>query len=198
MRALVGIGFAAIDGSFKYKATPTTKAMTSPDLESLYLILYDDPGQAHLRLHQYFKLHGYKCPTDYVHTPFQWHFDIGQGYFEWLKERPEQFEAFNMAMTGMRTTQKFWADFYPVQSNLLDGFKDGPDGVLLVDIAGGMGHDLEALLHRLPQSSGHLVLQDLPQVIDVAKTGLKKGIIPQAHDFFTPYITKGKDGSEPS
>ena len=71
--------------------------------------------------------------------------------------------------------------------------------VLLVDIGGGTGHDLAAFTAAKPElftplSPYRLVLQDLPNAIDLAhaqQPPLPPHIVPVVHDFFTPQPIKG-------
>jgi hypothetical protein len=73
-------------------------------------------------------------------------------------------------------------DFYPVQERLVTGLT--PDQVLLVDIGGGLGHDLDEFRRKHPNAPGRLILQDLPVVIDQAGT-LHEKIERIAYDFHT-------------
>lgn len=191
MRALTSIGFATEAGAFSYQPTTLTKSMTVPALEALYMIVYEDSGQINPRLHEYFKVKGYKCPTEYQNSAFQWVHSTPLGYFEWLHQRPALAESLNVAMTGVRGLAKYWADWYPVNERLINGFGAGPEDTLLVDIGGGKGHDVEAFLERFPSSAGHLVLQDLPEVVDTIPSTLQPGITVQAHDFFQLQPVKG-------
>jgi len=191
MRALTSIGFAAEAGEFIYRPTQLTKTMTIPTLEALYTIVYGDSGQINPRLHEYFQAKGYKCPTDYQDGAFQWIHSTSLGYFDWLNEHPVLAESLNVAMSGIRGLAKHWADWYPVQERLLDGFQQDSEDVLLVDVGGGKGHDVEAFLQRFPISSGRLVLQDLSRVLDTVSSTLDPGITAQAHDFFKPQTVKG-------
>lgn len=84
-------------------------------------------------------------------------------------------------------------DFYPVHERLINGFKADGDSVLLVDQAGGLGHDLEALCRKLPHAPGRLILQDQAKVIDTVKADLDPRIAPMAHDIFTPQPIQGKE-----
>ena len=60
---------------------------------------------------------------------------------------------------------------------------DDPEAVLLVDVGGGVGHDVQALKAEYPYLRGRLIVQDLPQVID--EEGCKKmGIEATAYSFF--------------
>ncbi|MCJ1472509.1 hypothetical protein MMC13_001157 [Lambiella insularis] len=87
--------------------------------------------------------------------------------------------------------KKVWADWFPVEKELIFAFSVEPDDVLLVDAEGENGHDLELFLALFPQANGHLVLQDLPGTIDNL-TGLNEGVRAMAHDFFTIRPIKGE------
>lgn len=59
-------------------------------------------------------------------------------------------------MRGYRQGRTPWMDpsIYPVQENLIQGAEAGPDTPLLVDIAGGLGHDLTEFKSRFPAHPG--------------------------------------------
>ena len=78
-----------------------------------------------------------------------------------------------------------WFECYPVEQRLR---ADG-DKPLLVDIGGGLGHDLIALKAKFSNIPGKLIVQDLPIVIDHVKD-LPPGIEAMKHDFFSPQPVK--------
>lgn len=80
------------------------------------------------------------------------------------------------------------------------GFYDVPgltnpvinEDTLLVDIGGGVGHDLSEFRRKWPDAQGRLVLQDLPDVLAQAKTmSLHPSIELMEHDFFTEQPVQG-------
>ena len=81
-------------------------------------------------------------------------------------------------------------EWYPVQDRILNDVKQNSDTVVLVDVAGGRGHDLEAFRKRFPQGKGKLVLEDLPAVIDDVKN-INEEIVLQKYDFFQPQLVQG-------
>lgn len=82
--------------------------------------------------------------------------------------------------------------FYPVSERLGNGLnKDFQDSVFLVDVGGGLGHDLEELKAKHSDVSGSLILQDQPDVIAQINK-VSPGIELTVHDFFTPQPIKGK------
>ena len=80
-----------------------------------------------------------------------------------------------------------WFDFFPVKPKLRAESASAP---LLVDIGGGVGHDLIAFKQQDPTLSGELIVQDIPVVIDSIKE-LPNGIKAMKHDFFAPQPVKG-------
>lgn len=91
---------------------------------------------------------------------------------------------FNTFMAGSLGTRKNWFSTFPVDEILLNGArKDDPESVLLIDIAGGEGHDIEAFHKSFADVSGKLILQDLPPAIDNIKS-LDPAVVRQKYDFF--------------
>lgn len=72
-----------------------------------------------------------------------------------------------------------WTTWFPVRRHFLSEWtvedENGNDTVLLVDMGGGNGHDLQRFLQVFPEAKGHLVLQSL-----------KEGITSMVHDIFQP------------
>ena len=67
----------------------------------------------------------------------------------------------------------------------------GENDVLLVDVGGGRGHDLEALRARHPNLRGRLVLQDLPDTLKEVSE-MENCFETCEYDFFTPQPIQGK------
>lgn len=70
-------------------------------------------------------------------------------------------------MSGYRAGKPSWVDpgFYPVNERLCKGMKEGTDEVLLVDVGGGLGQDLESLKEKHAHVASRLILQDKAEVI---------------------------------
>ena len=81
-----------------------------------------------------------------------------------------------------------WFDYYPVATKL--GNTTDPSRTLLVDIGGGIGHDLLAFHQQFPSIPGKLIVQDLATVVASAQN-LPPGIEAMSHDFFDPQPIKG-------
>lgn len=83
---------------------------------------------------------------------------------------------------------------YPVQSRLVEGLKPNGDASVLVDISGGTGQILQDFRNDVPQYTGRLVLQEIPEVVAAATekgVGADGRIELQVHDFFTPQPIRG-------
>ena len=94
-----------------------------------------------------------------------------------------------------------WMDpgFYPVDRLLTPTSSPTPNNnnnILLVDVGGGKGHDLNEFRSKWPTARGRLVLQDQPAVLAEA-TGLHESIERMPHDFFTEQPCKGMFLSQP-
>ena len=142
------------------------------------------------KLPEFLRKNGYKCPSDPRKGSFQYAFQTDLEAFEYWAQSPDTLDNFNTFMMGNRAARPSWVDWFPVQKQLLDGLERGKDDVLLIDIAGGRGHDLQAFKTNYPQASGRLILQDTPSVIDDIKS-LDESIERIKYDFFTPQPVKG-------
>ena len=117
-------------------------------------------------MHEYMQCHGYKYPENSSRGPFQWSLNTNLSYFEHVHVNLERTTDFNTCMVGNRVTRHRWLDSFPVESEILMNASESVQDVLLVDVGGGDGHDLERFLTQFPESKGRLVLQDLPKTID--------------------------------
>ena len=76
---------------------------------------------------------------------------------------PIEAARFNTFMHGVRGSRPTWVKWFPI-TTLLDS--DEPvlanDSVLLVDVAGGHGHQLDEFTKKYPELTGRVILQDLP------------------------------------
>jgi hypothetical protein len=91
-------------------------------------------------------------------------------------------QAFFEADRGSRPN---WVDWFPVQEKLLQNFSPGQDDLVLVDVAGGRGHEVSAFLDKFPELPGRYVLQDLPHVLSDEILVLNPRIEKKEMDFWT-------------
>lgn len=140
----------------------------------------------------YFRDKGYKQPEDSRNGLFQYAFDTKREAFEHWATQPEVIDNFNTCMTGIRGSRPSWIEWYPVEERLLNSdLRKETSDVILVDIAGGRGHDVQAFGRKFTSCNGRLVLEDLPSVISDIKQ-LDDRVERVAHDFFKPQPIVGK------
>lgn len=139
-------------------------------------------------LNEYFEERNYTNPGDANDTPFQYAHNTKEGFFEWIAKHPADQEAFDSVMTMNRNlVETEWYETFPVEEKL----QASPDRVVLVDIGGGVGHDVSHLKKKFPQLPGKLVVQELPAVVNGIKEPLPEGIETMAHSMFDPQPLKG-------
>lgn len=110
---------------------------------------------------------GYQTPSSISDGSLQHAYNTTNNMFEHLMANPPYGPQFNNHMGGYRQGRPSWMDagFYPVQERLIDGFDASDNGAMLVDIGGGLGHDIDEFRRKYPDAPGRLVLQDLEPVI---------------------------------
>jgi hypothetical protein len=106
-------------------------------------------------------------------------------FFAWLDKNPPYLAIFNSYMSAYRAGKPTWCDagFFPIEK-LTTGFDPTIGSALLVDVGGGLGHDLQALRQKHPDLPGDLILQDREGFISTLPKITNSQAI--AHDFFTP------------
>ena len=95
-------------------------------------------------------------------------------------------------MAGYAQGRPKWmdTDFYPVAERLGHGLKIDDSKALIVDVGGGLGHDLVEFKKKHPELPGRLILQDLPETIKQIDQ-INEGIEPTVHDFLSPQPVRG-------
>ncbi len=133
-----------------------------------------------IQLPEYFKQKGWKTPDDVDNPPFSVALGTKSRYFDYLSSKPYYQKAFDSVMASpYRRDEIDWLDFFPVEKKLQ---VQSASDVVLVDIGGGRGKDIQAFHEKFPSLQGRLVLQDLPHVLDTAD--LPSVIEIRPHSFF--------------
>ncbi|OJD11334.1 hypothetical protein AJ78_07871 [Emergomyces pasteurianus Ep9510] len=164
-----------------WRATRITHTMATEEIAAGHRMISQLIVPAMQSAPAYFLQRGYSCPIDPKDGLTQYAFNTKQTTFERIVSSPSLLKDFNTFMGNTMGARKYWFDWYPVQSQILDGASQ--EKALLVDVGAGKGHDLLAFMKKFP-NTGKLVLQDLPEVI----TGLEdldKAIDKVTYDFFT-------------
>ncbi|KAI9816306.1 MAG: hypothetical protein M1827_001908 [Pycnora praestabilis] len=189
MRVLTNIGFVKEDGPGKYSATAVTRDMATPSSEACVKHFFDQICPVIATLPQYLEDHDYKLPTDPQKGPFQDYYNTDLTSYDYWSQQPPVIDNFNIFM-GLRGAQP-WFEWYPVEQQVSDNLKkEDQETVLLIDIAGGNGHDVQAFKNRFPSFPGRLMVQERDAVIDeIEEKG--GGIEYVKHDMFNPQPIKG-------
>ena len=187
MRPLTALGIFRETDITTYASTPISQLLTAPPLLGGYQFMFDLATRSLANLPRFLER------TNFSHVdgppgPFQDANNTDDLMFPYLMKHPDLMTHFNAFMAGSLETRKDWFRKFDAHSILLSGAK--PDTPLLVDIAGGEGHDIQEFSRAFPSAPGSLVLQDLPPVIDNIKS-LDSNIIRQPYDFFTEQPVKG-------
>jgi hypothetical protein len=141
------------------------------------------------KMPSFFKGTNYRQPEDPLNGAFQHAFGTKREAFDYWHQFPEILDNFNTFMAGNRGSRPSWVEWWPVEEQVFKGAKLDEGSAVLVDIAGGRGHDVQAFKNKFPDK-GRLVVEDLPVVIDDIKE-LDAEIERVPYDFFTPQLIKG-------
>lgn len=139
-----------------------------------------------LALPAHLKKTNHENPRDDKHCAFQDGYNTELQFFDYLKANPTTGMQFNRFMTVCRKGRASWMDpgFYPVQT-LWEGVDVHENRPLLVDVGGGIGHDIMEFHGKWPDAPGRLVLQDRPDVLEQARKRVPSKIELVPHDMFT-------------
>jgi hypothetical protein len=191
LRHLAAMGTVREAAAGTFASTPATRAFAEEGYQDAILFIADDYQPALQAVPSYFQQHGFTSPDSGVDAPFQHAYGCkGSHMFEYFQKNPEMGRRFaSMMDVWSRGRPRFFSeDFYPVKDRLVSGAeKDEP---FLVDVGGGSGHDVEGVRQAFEgELPGKLVLQDRPEIIEIAKIG--PGVEGMPHDFLTEQPVKG-------
>lgn len=154
-------------------------------------VSYDALVSAAIKAPKYLSETGYTVPTEPNDGFIQYANQTKLHIFDWLASQTSIFQAFNVFMGNTLGDHDYWYDWYDVKGRLLDGFDKEKSETLLVDVAGGKGHDIQAFYERFGKK-GELVLQETPAVLaGIKEEDLTPEVKRMEYDFFTPNPIKG-------
>lgn len=189
LRPLNALGFVKETSQEEYAPTAITKTLVERAMLGGYQFMSSAATRSLANMPFYLEKTGFKN-VEGAPGPFQDAHHTEDNMFQWLIKDPPMMGNFNALMTGQRADRQQWFDFFDVHGILLRGAKTNPTTTLLVDIAGGEGHDISELHKHYPDAPGRLILQDLPQVIDSIQE-LTPKVERQKHDFFQTQPIRG-------
>lgn len=135
---------------------------------------------------------GYKNPTSFTDGIFQRAHKTDLHTFAFVHGDPVRSAHFNHFMKAQRGSQAKCFDFYPFDSESKGWPADKP---LFVDVGGGAGYQTAAFKEKYPSLPGRVVLQDLPEPVEDAKSVVSKDVERIVHNFFEPQPIKGNQQS---
>lgn len=176
-------------------ATPLSNGLAADSYQKSIEFCYDCTRPSFNGFPEYFRLHGYRDVVTPIDGPYQFAHcrEAPLHFFPWLEANPPNLSRFAAFMSAYRAGHANWWDpgFYPVRERLVDGFDRAVSDVLLVDMGGGRGHDLDGLVAvHADHRPGRVILQDQESVVSgIADRGEKQYEV-QSHDFFTTQPVK--------
>ncbi|OQE44193.1 hypothetical protein PENCOP_c002G08766 [Penicillium coprophilum] len=191
LKHLSTMGVILQTGPDEYRRTGTTISLSWKLCIDSYACATNCLTAGVVALPAYLKKAGYVNPSNGKDCAFQRGYQTDLHIFEYLKENPVVASQFNNHMAFYRQGRPSWMDvgFYDVPSLIANV---GQDDVLLVDLGGGLGHDISEFRRKWPDAPGRLVLQDTPELTAQSKKKqLHPSIEPMVHDFFTEQPIKG-------
>jgi hypothetical protein len=87
-----------------------------------------------------------------------------------------------------------WSEWFPIETLFDDPNADDENTIFMVDVGGGLGHDLAAFAARNPGRKIRLINEDLPEVIAQVKEqqqNLDSRVELVEQNFFQPQSVKG-------
>ncbi|KAI2467819.1 S-adenosyl-L-methionine-dependent methyltransferase [Annulohypoxylon bovei var. microspora] len=192
-RACVSMGMLVEQGPNLYVPNSVTRLLATKEYAAGITFSFDITQLSFAKLPAYLRSTNFQTPEDASDGPFQYANNCPSA-FSWLVQHPDVFEAFHGYVHALRQHRPSWTDMYPVQSRLVEGLKPDGDASVLVDVGGGTGQILQDFQNDVPQYTGRLVLQEIPEVVAAATekgVGADGRIELQAHDFFNPQPIRG-------
>lgn len=189
LRYLVAMHAIKEAGVDSYTPNNVTHNLIVPQLEAGINHTFDLVGTATVALPSFLAKNKYQNPTDPKNCAFQEGFHTEDDLFEWFPKHPEYLNNFNLWMTGQREGRVYWLDFFPFEERVSRGFKEDDGAIMLIDVGGARGHEVQAIKKKHPSLPGRFILQDLPHTVEQALPVV--GMEAVEHDFFTPQPIKG-------
>jgi hypothetical protein len=191
LRILVGIGYAEEHDTRVYIANTMTRQMTDRFSIPVIKFIFDNGMLSLAKVPEFLRRNNFQTPEGATKGPFQFAQQIDESMWTWIAKDPEKLDSCNTFMEGDRGARPSWLEWFPVEERLLSGAH--PDAeTLMVDVAGGRGHDIVAFTERYPHAPGRLVLEDLPHVLEESKIDNRR-IEKQPIDLFKPQPVHGKN-----
>ena len=196
LRHLAATSVIAETGAGTYASTALSRALCDPKYRAALTLSARMTGPVLSKLPAYLASTAYQEPQGQDPGPFHFAFDTKLTPWAWARTQPKVAEAFVQHMSGYHAERPSWMDkgFFPVEERLIHGSKREKGEVLLVDIGGGLGHDLEEFKHKHATLLGErrLILQELLKTTIQGAKRMRPWMEAMAYNFFTPQPIKGE------
>ena len=195
LRAMCALKLVDETGPFMYQANELTITMTDDGYEAGWMEMFDNtfgPNSTCYQQLQWVRNYGFRAPADARDGAFQRARGIvGRTTFQhWERDDPTSLQQLSLWMSSQQKHRLNWVSWFPTDP-LFDETTDNGT-VFMVDVGGGLGHDLNAFASRNPDREMHLVNEDLPDIIRQAEKQAKDPRIELVEqDFFQPQSIKG-------
>ena len=155
------------------------------------MIRFDTCGPAIQAYPDFLAENGYR-DVGTTRTAFQKAHNTDLSTFEYLKQQPKLFSAFQKMMSAFKSgdwTSGF--DLIDVEARAVSPSSPQPtEPPFFVDVGGGKGHQCSLLIQKYPQLHGRIVLQDLPETMKEIPP--LDGVKTVVQDFFQKQTIEGK------
>lgn len=192
MKHLAAHGLVKEAGPDKYLATEFTAASTGPFVSGGLVYSFEGMIPTFQGLPEFLAKTQYRVPMNADNGPVQYGLKTEMPFFGVLQTNAKLGGAFNNFMGSLAQIRPSWTDFYPCEERLIAGSPES-EGPLVVDVGGGLGHDISAFHRKFPNAPGRLVLQDTSTTMAQIQTlspPLPVAIKAMEHNFFTPQPTE--------
>jgi hypothetical protein len=197
LRAVCALNLVDEAGPHVFQANDLTRTLAEDGFHLGFKELYDaalGPHSTIAHMNYMGKKSAWKAPVRAPDGPYQAARGIvGQNTFEhWVKDDPTMLSNLSALMKIIQRDRLNWSAWFPADVLFPSSETGKSDEVFMVDVGGGLGHDLMGLASRYPDKKIRLIVEDLPSVIaETREEKLDPRIELVEHDFFTKQPVKG-------
>lgn len=186
MRVVVALGLAQAPAPHLYAMSGFTRSLASPTQSAAIRYMWALQLPTCQALPTFLNENGYENPNNpEALTAFNRSKGTENRLFDYLRSHLDEQKDFASCMIGYAGNLTPWTSIFPTEQLL----GCDTDNVLVVDVGGGVGHDLLHIAEKHSLPATRLILQDLTEVVSAVKGSDKFRVL--AHDFFTPQPVKG-------
>lgn len=171
-----------------YVKNEITERLATPAATTFFKFNFDAKGAACMALPKFLEKSKYQNTYDPNDCAFQFGNRSEYNCWEWSDHHRTAVDEFSRVVEPY-VHQASWLNFYPLRMRVKAGHNLKEDEVALVNIAGGRGHECEAIRAKYPILPGRMVLQDSAD--NIARAVPVKGMDVMEHSIFSPQPIKG-------